>query len=266
MRIQSGLTHLCVCVFFVQVLSFSRPGQSGRFQHQNPRKLCGPEDLHPEWLDYRGGFRPRWGRCCCYSPSVSLHFYNLCAVYLRPVVGDEYPVHELRCHAGLPEADFLKLLGSTFPQLASSAPFDSLIPDGGNRLQPLEVESFTPEQICRAAGNSALYLRLKVPHPVRKQKNPPDSASFYRPLGPWNLRYELKPYWGKISCLLVSDWKSAAVYGDERRLRQLWWRRLLQWRCSAFPASDSTRGWVSEHRHLPGCWLWRIIPAEIDNK
>lgn len=78
-------------------------------------------------------------------------------------VGEEYPIHELRCHAELREADFLKLLSSTFPPLASSAAFDSLIPDGGNRLQPLEVEAFTPEQICRAAGNSALYLRLKCP-------------------------------------------------------------------------------------------------------
>ncbi|XP_023202193.1 uncharacterized protein LOC111610998 isoform X1 [Xiphophorus maculatus] len=78
-------------------------------------------------------------------------------------VDDQYPVHELQCRSGQQEADFLKLLRSTFPVLAPSTPFESFITDPTNRLQPLEVQAFTPEQICRAAGNSALYIRLKCP-------------------------------------------------------------------------------------------------------
>ncbi|XP_043954341.1 uncharacterized protein LOC122820796 isoform X3 [Gambusia affinis] len=78
-------------------------------------------------------------------------------------VDDQYPVHELQCRSGQQEADFLKLLRSTFPVLAPSTPFESFITDPTNRLQPLELQAFTPEQICRAAGNSALYIRLKCP-------------------------------------------------------------------------------------------------------
>ncbi|XP_035984815.1 uncharacterized protein LOC105919954 isoform X3 [Fundulus heteroclitus] len=78
-------------------------------------------------------------------------------------VEEEYPVHELPCRSGQQEADFLDLLRSTFPQLAPNTPFESFITDNSRRLQPLKVESFTPEQICVAAGNSALYLRLKCP-------------------------------------------------------------------------------------------------------
>ncbi|XP_054881470.1 uncharacterized protein LOC129355872 [Poeciliopsis prolifica] len=78
-------------------------------------------------------------------------------------VDDQYPVHELQCRSGQQEADFLKLLRSSFPLLAPSTPFESFITDPTNRLQPLEVQSFTPEQICSAAGNSALYIRLKCP-------------------------------------------------------------------------------------------------------
>lgn len=94
--------------------------------------------------------------------------WNMAAVSLP--VDDQYPVHELQCRSGQQEADFLKLLRSTFPLLAPSTPFESFITDPTNRLQPLEVQAFTPEQICRAAGNSALYIRLKVLHPTIKQK------------------------------------------------------------------------------------------------
>ncbi|XP_017165856.1 uncharacterized protein LOC103480990 [Poecilia reticulata] len=78
-------------------------------------------------------------------------------------VDDQYSVHEMRFRSGQQEADFLKLLRSFFPLLAPSTAFEFLITDPTNRLQPLEVQSFTPEQICSAAGNSALYIRLKCP-------------------------------------------------------------------------------------------------------
>ncbi|XP_015259528.1 PREDICTED: uncharacterized protein LOC107104122 isoform X2 [Cyprinodon variegatus] len=78
-------------------------------------------------------------------------------------VDEDYPVHELRCPSGLREEDFLRVLRITFPLLAANIPFESFIADSTKRLQPLKVDCFTPEQICRAAGNSALYIRIKCP-------------------------------------------------------------------------------------------------------
>lgn len=77
----------------------------------------------------------------------------------------KYPLHELQCRRGLQEADFLHLLRSTFPQLATDEPFDVFITDNTRKLQPLKIDLWTPEAIertIRANGNSALYIRLKV--------------------------------------------------------------------------------------------------------
>ncbi|XP_037541525.1 uncharacterized protein LOC119418297 [Nematolebias whitei] len=83
-------------------------------------------------------------------------------------------VHELQCPCGLQEADFLNLLKSTFPALAAERPIEPFITDRTKKLHPLMVESFTPEQVCRAAGYSALYLRLKRPAELQTgQEEPP---------------------------------------------------------------------------------------------
>lgn len=74
----------------------------------------------------------------------------------------KYPFHELECPGGLQEVQFLNLLRSTLPPLAFDKPFEFFITDRTKRLIPLRVESFTPEQVSKAAGNSALYIRLKV--------------------------------------------------------------------------------------------------------
>ena len=79
----------------------------------------------------------------------------------------KYPVLELQVRHGLQEADFLDLLRSTFPQLAAQKPFDLFTSDRSKRLHPLRVQTLTPEEIYRSvrlngAGNSALYIRLKV--------------------------------------------------------------------------------------------------------
>lgn len=79
----------------------------------------------------------------------------------------KFPVQELQCPRGLQEPDFLSLLRSTFPQLAADKPFDVFTSDRSRRLHPLRVKTLTPEEICRTirsmgAGNSALYIRLKV--------------------------------------------------------------------------------------------------------
>ncbi|XP_053199211.1 uncharacterized protein LOC128383644 [Scomber japonicus] len=80
-------------------------------------------------------------------------------------VFQKYPLQELQCPLGLQEADFLDLLRSTFPQLAADKPFDIFTTNNSRRLQPLSVETLTPEQIhnsIKSMGNSALYIKLKA--------------------------------------------------------------------------------------------------------
>ncbi|XP_026177641.1 uncharacterized protein LOC113138951 isoform X2 [Mastacembelus armatus] len=82
-------------------------------------------------------------------------------VVLSNIEFRKYPLQDLQCPRGLQEADFLNLLRSTFPQLAPDQPFDVLITDRSRRLQPLTVETLTPEEIINSPGNSSLYIRLK---------------------------------------------------------------------------------------------------------
>ena len=80
-------------------------------------------------------------------------------------VFQKYPLQELQCPLGLQEEDFLDLLRSTFPQLGADKPFDVFTTDHTRKLQPLRVETLTPEQIyrsIRSSGHSALYIRLQV--------------------------------------------------------------------------------------------------------
>ncbi|MEQ2212574.1 hypothetical protein XENOCAPTIV_001583, partial [Xenoophorus captivus] len=78
----------------------------------------------------------------------------------------KYKPKKLKCPRGMQEAEFLKLLRSTFPQLAADRPFEYFKTNLTKKLLPLNLESITPEQICSAAGSSALYIRLKVLHLV----------------------------------------------------------------------------------------------------
>ncbi|KAL4008055.1 hypothetical protein ACER0C_001907 [Sarotherodon galilaeus] len=72
-----------------------------------------------------------------------------------------YRLHKLKVPRGLQEADFLKLLRSTFPQLAGDEPFDLFLYCKPNKLKPLQVDSVTPEEIIRVSGGSTLYIRLQ---------------------------------------------------------------------------------------------------------
>lgn len=76
------------------------------------------------------------------------------------------PVLKLKCPRGQKEADFLNLLRSTCPQLAGdNKPFDILTLDKKRKLQPLKLETLTPEEIHRSImgwGRSTVYIRLKV--------------------------------------------------------------------------------------------------------
>ncbi|KAG7497647.1 PAP2 C domain containing [Solea senegalensis] len=77
------------------------------------------------------------------------------------------PVQELRCPRGLTEMDFLKLLKSTFPQLAVGKPFDILTSDQTRRLHPLRVKMMTPEEIQKildSSPSSNIFIQLRGPH------------------------------------------------------------------------------------------------------
>ncbi|XP_030609761.1 zinc finger protein 70-like [Archocentrus centrarchus] len=77
------------------------------------------------------------------------------------------PVQDLKCPRDLQEGDFLSLLRSTFPQLAGDKPFNIFEHDRSNRLQRLDVQSLTPEEIYRTTKptgveKTVLYIKLKT--------------------------------------------------------------------------------------------------------
>lgn len=77
----------------------------------------------------------------------------------------KYPAKKLRFPCGLQESDFLNQLKLAFPQLAAEKSFDIFRTDQHRKLQPLKVNTLTPEEIyrtIRSTGVSALYIRLKV--------------------------------------------------------------------------------------------------------
>ncbi|XP_030608831.1 uncharacterized protein LOC115796605 [Archocentrus centrarchus] len=97
---------------------------------------------------------------------------------ISPKVYNKYPLHDLKCPRGLQEAEFVDLLRSTFPELAADKPFDILTADRNRRLQPLKVESLTPEELYRAVkvtGNIVLFVRLKAPEEVQANTKKLDS-------------------------------------------------------------------------------------------
>ncbi|KAM9836858.1 uncharacterized protein ACBR49_019272 [Aulostomus maculatus] len=104
---------------------------------------------------------------------------------LSKSVFQKCPVQELQCPRGLQEDDFLRLLRSTFPQLAGDdKPFDVFTCDRNKRLNPLRVKALTPEEIyssTKSAGFSALYIRLKsgqeLPPPPEDEGSPSSSAA-----------------------------------------------------------------------------------------
>ncbi|KAM4714019.1 uncharacterized protein FYW61_019127 isoform 2-T2 [Anableps anableps] len=84
---------------------------------------------------------------------------------LSNIVFQRSPIQDFSCPRDLQESDFLDLLRSTIPQLATGEPFDLFITDTSRKLHPLMVNTLTPEEIYRAiksSGNSALYIRLKT--------------------------------------------------------------------------------------------------------
>ncbi|XP_060922633.1 uncharacterized protein LOC132996308 [Limanda limanda] len=85
----------------------------------------------------------------------------------RTLSNDVYrmsPLHQLQCPLGLKESNFLRLLRSTFPQLAGDQPFDVFTYDRYRKLHPLRIKVLTPEAIRRSitsCGRAFLCIRLR---------------------------------------------------------------------------------------------------------
>ncbi|KAK5875423.1 hypothetical protein CesoFtcFv8_026511 [Champsocephalus esox] len=84
---------------------------------------------------------------------------------LSNTVFKKYPVKEVCFPPGLSEEDFLLLLRSSFPRLTDSSRLEFLRTDRSRRLQRIQLETLTPEDILRtrsSGGEKALlYLRLR---------------------------------------------------------------------------------------------------------
>ncbi|XP_030287025.1 zinc finger protein 250-like isoform X2 [Sparus aurata] len=86
------------------------------------------------------------------------------------------PLLKLKCPRGLQEADFIDLLKSTFPQLSGGDKcFDMLTSDKRRRLQPLKLQTATPDEIsrnisCSGWRKSTLFIRLKTQKELQTNK------------------------------------------------------------------------------------------------
>ncbi|KAJ4922223.1 hypothetical protein JOQ06_026131 [Pogonophryne albipinna] len=77
----------------------------------------------------------------------------------------KYPVKEVCFPPGLSEEGFLLLLRSSFPRLTDSSRLEFLRTDRSRRLQRIQLETLTPEDILRTRSSGGektlLYLRLR---------------------------------------------------------------------------------------------------------
>ncbi|XP_035005347.2 uncharacterized protein LOC118102879 [Hippoglossus stenolepis] len=125
-----------------------------------------PSAADPTGLDSR---EKKWGRPGSINSKNHIDFkiWILEDSQIKRLSLDMYqklPGQKLQCPRGLQDTDFLRLLRSTFPQLAGDKPFDILTADRSRRLLPLRVNTLTPEEISRSissCGRSSLYIRPK---------------------------------------------------------------------------------------------------------
>ncbi|KAM9424156.1 uncharacterized protein KZ484_009883 [Pholidichthys leucotaenia] len=137
-----------------------QPSMSPR---QNPEALKDPDDevRSSLSLNWRKPHKPQ-------ASDIPTHLYlQFCFLSdsqttVTSLKASNNPVKILKCPHGLQETDFLALLKSTFPELGPDKPFDIFVSDSSQRLHTLNVKSLTPEEICRAAGDSVLYIHLKA--------------------------------------------------------------------------------------------------------
>ncbi|XP_041635809.1 zinc finger protein 813-like [Cheilinus undulatus] len=91
----------------------------------------------------------------------------------------KFPAYVVQCPCGLKENEFLDLLTSAFPHLRALSPFNLFISSNNRRLQLLDVESMTPENIktqLRAAAKHIpiIYIRPRGQRgaPLRDSSDP----------------------------------------------------------------------------------------------
>lgn len=73
-----------------------------------------------------------------------------------------HPTYVLQCPRLLQEEEFLKVLRSTFPQLAPDKPFKVFKIGDDRTLQPLPIQTLTPQEVCRLGGAATICIRLQV--------------------------------------------------------------------------------------------------------
>ncbi|KAM9425633.1 uncharacterized protein KZ484_011515 [Pholidichthys leucotaenia] len=132
---------------------------------------------------HNGGKKRSWPTPAETNGHVDLKIHileNPTVTTLSPNAFSESPVHDLRVPRGLQEADFLDLLRSAFPQLGGGDPLEVLANCRRRTLEPLNLESLTPEEVAMAAGSSALYIRLKKERgddeDVADEHSPPEDS------------------------------------------------------------------------------------------
>ncbi|XP_028998757.1 uncharacterized protein LOC114851230 isoform X2 [Betta splendens] len=167
-----------------------------------------PEEAAAEASSSRAIRRPLHIRVCLLNDTQT----NVLATK-----GHKCRVQKLRCPR---KGSFLDMLRSNFPHLPKGNwPFDAFLTDKHKRLQRLEVQDMTPEEIYRsmkASGNgrSALYVRRKLTKPSanNKEQNPPtqrkDEASSDPPSSSNTREAEDEPH-GSSTIGLVGNEKSS---------------------------------------------------------
>ncbi|RVE60876.1 hypothetical protein OJAV_G00185290 [Oryzias javanicus] len=74
-----------------------------------------------------------------------------------------HPTYVLQCSRLLQEEEFLKFLRSTFPQLAPDKPFKVFKLGDDKTLQPLQIQTLTPQEVHRLGGAATICIHLQDP-------------------------------------------------------------------------------------------------------
>ncbi|XP_024143491.1 uncharacterized protein LOC112155787 isoform X2 [Oryzias melastigma] len=105
-----------------------------------------------------------------------------------------HPTYVLQCPRLLQEEEFLKVLRSTFPQLAPDKPFKVFKIGDDRTLQPLPIQTLTPQEVCRLGGAATICIRLQDPMNIQDKKikseedEDPGGAAHRNPSDVWTGR------------------------------------------------------------------------------
>uniref|UniRef100_A0A1A8VES9 C2H2-type domain-containing protein n=1 Tax=Nothobranchius furzeri TaxID=105023 RepID=A0A1A8VES9_NOTFU len=138
---------------------------------------------------FEGNLRKRSQRRITTESLIDLEVRLLeesCSAAAFPHGCEKFQLHQLKCSAGLKEEEFVKLLKSTFPQLAEDRPF-TVLADQGRRKPPVEVDRLTPEDICRSCCSTkspTIYIQLEETPPQEGATAPAALPSTSHPTTP----------------------------------------------------------------------------------